>query len=110
MKQRSIEAHHGAQSRVQRCRKSIGILADNQMALLEAENSLSLDAERPQTLVTAGFQDRFPQVPGKMAGAMDFVSQLSHKADSQQSAADAGYVRFSNRHIRECVGQEILSC
>src|SRR6266478_8233455 len=80
------------------------------MPFLEAENALGFDAKRSQAKIPAGVQEGFPQMPSELARTVNLVAQLSYEADSQQSAAHAGHIRFSNRHIGEGASGQILDC
>src|SRR5229473_3853340 len=110
VKKRLVESDHVVQACIQGSRKSVRVLTDNQMPFLQAKNALGFDAKRSQAKIPAGVQERFPQMPSELARTMNLVAQLSHEADSQQSATNTGHIRFSNRHIGEGAGRQVLGC
>ena len=68
-------------------RLGVGVLADDDVLLLEAQDALRLEPERPHVAVR---QQRVPEVLAVGRGAVDLVAELAGEADPQDQALDPG--------------------
>ena len=77
------------------------------MLLLEPEDPLRLEAERPHAEVGSPLEQRVPEVLGERARAVDLVAELAHEADPQEEARDTGDGRLLQVEIREPLGRDV---
>src|SRR6266852_3882616 len=71
------------------CREGIRVLADDEVLLLEAQDSLGFEAEGGDAEVVARLHQLVPEVHAVGARRMDLVTQLAHEADAQDEDRDA---------------------
>src|SRR5262249_54479466 len=65
-------------------RLRVGVLADDHVTLLEAEDALRLEPEGTRTEVGAALQDLVPHVLGMRAREVQLVAELADEADAQR--------------------------
>ena len=80
---------------------AIGILADDEMALLETQHALGLDAKGFDAPCRSRRKQYAPQVQRMFGGHMYLVAQLANKADAHQPARHAGDAPVAQPEIRE---------
>ena len=78
--------HRGAERR----RLGVGVLADEDVHLLQAQDPLRLEPERPQPERLAGAQQRVPDVLAVGRREVDLVADLADEPDPQDQALHPG--------------------
>jgi hypothetical protein len=73
-----------------RVRLRVGVLPDEDVLLLQAQDPLRLEPERPAAEVGARLEERVPEVLTIGARAVQLVAKLADEADTQEQAWDAG--------------------
>ena len=68
----------------------VGVLADDDVQLLQAQDALGLEAEGADAVLGAGLEDRVPHVLAVGGGEVDLVADLADEADAQDQRRDAG--------------------
>ncbi|MNZ40296.1 hypothetical protein D3C78_578090 [compost metagenome] len=86
---------------------AVGVLADDHVALLQAQQALGLDAERADLVLRAGLHQRIPQVFAVARRHVDLVAQLADEADPQQACRDAGDRALAHRQVGEGFRAEV---
>src|SRR5271163_4329179 len=89
--------HAGSERR----RLRVRVLADDEMLLLQAQDALWLQPERPDALGLPGDQDRVPYVLPVGGREVDLVPELTDEADPHQQRVDAGHSRLTAVEIGE---------
>ena len=74
--------HRGAVGR----RLRVGVLADEDVHLLQAQHPLRLEAERADAVLGARLQHRVPEVLAVRGRVVDLVADLADEADAQDQA------------------------
>src|SRR6185503_13007338 len=82
----------------------VRVLADDDVALLETEHPLRLEAERPR----AARDERIPQVLAGRAREVELVPELPDEADAQRERGDAGDVELLRVQVLEGVGRYVV--
>ena len=78
--------HRGAERR----RLGVGVLADEDVQLLQAQDALRLEPERPQAVLGARLEQRVPEVLAVRGREVDLVADLADEADPHDQARHAG--------------------
>src|SRR5262249_22265651 len=81
--------------------EAIRVLADDDVALLEAQHALGLDAEGPDAQRLSSFHEGVPHMLAEVRGHVDLVAELADEADAQQAAGYAGNRRHPDSEIGE---------
>src|SRR5581483_9892573 len=101
MKLGLAKTYQPPQPRSERVRQGVGVLADDEMALLQPQNALGLHAEGLQPKFRSCFYQGFPQVPAMRTRTMDLVAQFADEADAEQTTRHAGHFALPGRQVRE---------
>jgi hypothetical protein len=73
-------------------RQPVGILADDDVSLFEAQYALRLNAEGLNAESLPGIDKPVPHLGAKARKAMDFVAERSDKADGQDAHGYPGAI------------------
>src|SRR5207253_9952333 len=76
--------------RVEHVRLGVGVLADDDVLLLEPEDALRLETERLDPEIAAALEQRVPQMLAVRAREVQLVAELADEADAQRETRDAG--------------------
>src|ERR1035438_3473862 len=87
--ERLVQVHRPAGICLERIGQAGGVLAHDEMTLLQAQHPLRFDAERPQALRQPCPVQRLPHRGRAARGDMDFIAQLAHEPDPHPSRLDA---------------------
>ena len=102
-----VELGDPGHRRLEHVRLRVGVLADEDVHLLEAQDPLRLEAERPDAEVGAALEDRVPDVLAVRAREVDLVAELADEADAQEERRDAGDVRVLGVEVREGLVRDV---
>src|SRR5690242_17583744 len=69
--------------------KAVGVLPDNDVALLQPQDPLRLDAERTQARLLALLHNRIPDRSALGGRHVNLVAQLAHETDPEQTGGSA---------------------
>ncbi len=97
--ERLVHTERPRRADLERIRQAIGVLADDDVSLLQTQHSLGFDAERADAVALACFHQGVPHARRFSAGQVDFVTELADEADAQQAASHAGDVGFAHAEI-----------
>ena len=78
-----VELDDPRHRRLERIRLRVGVLADQDVHLLEAQDALGLEAERRGVPFLARLEQRVPDVLAERAREVDLVAELADEADAQ---------------------------
>src|ERR671912_2717599 len=82
----------------------VGVLSDDEVTLLQAQDALRLYAERSYAEVGSSFHERLPHVEPIGGGYVDLVAQLASEADAPHEAVFyTGDTSGANPHVGEGV-------
>src|SRR5215210_731905 len=97
-----VQLDHKAETHIVGSCEPVGVLAHDEVALLQAQDALCLDAEGQDSQVRAALYERLPHVQPGGCGHVDLVAELAGEADPPHKATvDAGYARLANPQIGE---------
>src|SRR5215211_2258198 len=86
-----VQFDHTAETHIVGSSEPVGVLAHDEVALLQAQDALRLDAEGQYSQVRTALHERLPHVQPVGCGHVDLVAELSCKADAPHKATvDAG--------------------
>ena len=88
-------------------REAVGVLADDDVALLETQHALRLDAEWLDAEGLAGLDQLVPQRFAHLRRAVDLVAELADEADAQDAHRNAGERPRAHGHVGECLLREV---
>src|SRR5829696_3303341 len=92
-----VQLDHPTEAHVVGSREPVGVLAHDEVALLQAQDALRLDAEGQYSQVRTALHERLPHVQPVGCGHVDLVAELSGKADAPHKATvDAGYAPLAD--------------
>ena len=77
-------------------RQTIGVLADDEVALLEPHHPLRLDAEGRDAEVRPGGEQRVPQSLAGHRRHVHLVAQFADETDAQHAGRNTGDVAFTD--------------
>ena len=85
--------------------QAVGVLPDDRVALLEAQDALRLDAEGAHAEVLAGGHQLLPHVQAVRGRHVDLEGQLAGEPDPPEHAVgDAGHGAGADAHVAEGLG------
>ena len=87
----------------------IRILADDDMALLQPQHALGLDAEGLYASGAAGGHQRIPQRLALARRDMDLIAELADEPDAEQPGRYAGDAAEAHAHVGEGLGPRSTS-
>ena len=87
--------------------EAVRVLADDDVALLQPQDALRLDAERADAERLAGFGQQVPKRCAVGSRAVDLVAELAHEADAQHPDRDAGERAQAAGEVGEGGGGEV---
>src|SRR5919109_4784685 len=87
--------------RLERVRLGVGVLADEDVHLLEAQDALRLETERPDAEVLATLEDRVPHVFAVGTGEVELVAELADEADPQHERRHPADAALPGVEVRE---------
>ncbi len=96
-----VELDRPRHRRAERSRLGVGVLADDDVLLLQAQDPLRLEPERADPLRLAGLQQRVPDVLAVRRREVDLVAELADEADPQQQRVDAGDAALARVEVGE---------
>src|SRR5215210_2653887 len=103
-----VQLDHTAKTHVVGSCEPVGVLAHNEVAFLQAQDALRLDAEGPYSQVRAALHEHLPHVQPVGCRNVDLVAELTGEADAPHKATvDAGDAPLANPHIGEGFRREI---
>ena len=82
-----------------RIRHGIGVLADNNMAFFQTQNSLCFDTKGLDIELSARGDQGIPERFATVLRYMHLVTQFADKADANYSGRNTGNAAFTNAHI-----------
>jgi len=88
-------------------RQAVGILADDDVCLLQTKNSLGFDAEGADAVLLARKFNSSPNVERLVRRDMDFAAPFADEADAEEAGGRSGDGSFTDRHVGECSGGEV---
>src|SRR5215204_1576822 len=92
-----VRLDHPAEAHIVGSCEPVGVLANDEVALLQAQDALRLDAEGPYAQVRAALHERLPHVQAVGCGHVDLVAEFAGEADAPHKAAfDAGDAPLAN--------------
>src|SRR5579862_22654 len=92
---------------LERIGDAVGVLADDDVSLLEPQHALRLHTEGPDPVSTTRLVERAPQLSAVLRGRVDLIAQLAHEPDAHEAAGYRGDERLAHAQIRECALLEI---
>ena len=102
-----VQLHHPAQPSPKRCRERVGVLADDDVLLLQAQDALALQTEGEDAEVDARLQHRVPDVLGVRAWEMHLIAQLADEPNAQDDRGHARDLCLDQFQIRKSGGGDV---
>src|ERR1017187_5056135 len=98
---RLLQGHRPRGMRLEWIREAIRILAHDEVALLQTQHALRLDAERAQALRRPGSGQRAPDIRGIAGSNMNFIAKFADESDAQQPRRDTANSAAAHALIRK---------
>src|ERR671912_672698 len=103
-----VQPDHTAEAYIVGSREPVGVLAHDEVSLLQAQDALRLYAEGPNAEVGAALHERLPDVQPVGGRHVDLVAELAGEADApHETVVHAVDTSGADPHIRECVWREV---
>ena len=98
---------HPAQPDLERVGFGVGVLADQDVLLLEAQDALGLQAEGLDAVALPRCHELVPHVLAVHRREMDLVAQLAHEADAQHQRRHARDLHARRAQVRQRLGGHV---
>src|SRR5215218_2550854 len=103
-----VQPDHPPEAHIVGSREPVGVLAHDEVSLLEAQDALRLYAERSYTEVRAALHERLPDVQPVGGRHVDLVAELAGEADApHETIVHAGDTSGAHPHVGEGVWGEV---
>ena len=87
--------------------RAVGVLADDDVALLGAHHVHRLGAVGHDVVLLAGLPQLLPEGEAVAGGDVDLEAELAGEGDPEEPGGEAGDGAFGDRHVREGLGGDV---